>query len=368
LNVETSTTVAELGHYHEFHDTKHRRVNYTALATSRFREYFPAAVTADRSNLMRVSVPATLSVPSSARPPAPKPLYVIPTFGWSEQPEGDWTFRKRSGGGLRVYLDRPWFASGEGELLGAVLWTCAPLEGLRRVPVQVPEVLRPYVSQWGLDPIWDGQSLPAEAVPRREQFLNAVAYRDGVSLDELSGLPIPVSVAGHEVKYDRERQLWYCDILMDPGDAYFPFVRLALARFQPESVPDAHLSRVVLADFIQLLPDRSASVTFDPIDTTVLNLAIVGQTYDAPDSVICTVTVQTQSGGPDGAWVPVGHVTLSAFNDVGARTLWTGPITLPAPRGARPFRLLIEEFETFRTYFTGPGQQRRLVYAEVLNL
>ena len=27
-----------------------------------------------------------------------------------------------SGGGLRVYLVRPWFSSGEGELLGAVLW------------------------------------------------------------------------------------------------------------------------------------------------------------------------------------------------------------------------------------------------------
>jgi hypothetical protein len=41
---------------------------------------------------------------------------------------------------------------------------------------------------------------------------------------------------------------------MDPGNAYFPFVRLALARFQPDSIPDAHLSRVILAEFIQLVP------------------------------------------------------------------------------------------------------------------
>jgi hypothetical protein len=52
---------------------------------------------------------------------------------------------------------------------------------------------------------------------------------------------------------------------MDAGEAYFPFVRLALARYQPQSVPDAHLSRVVLVDFAQLVPNRSASVTFDPI-------------------------------------------------------------------------------------------------------
>ena len=119
-------TIAKVAHAHEFHDTKHRRVTYTAVATTRFREYFPDALTSDIDKITRSSLPVTVSIPSSARPAAPKVLYVLPTFGWEAKAEGAWNFSNRSGGGLRVYLDRPWFSSGEGELLGAVLWQCPP--------------------------------------------------------------------------------------------------------------------------------------------------------------------------------------------------------------------------------------------------
>ena len=60
---------------------------------------------------------------------------------------------------------------------------------------------------------------------------------------------------------DDARDLWYCDIEMDTESAYFPFVRLALARYQPHSIPHAHLSPVVLADTVQTVPDRTLTVT-----------------------------------------------------------------------------------------------------------
>ena len=41
-----------------------------------------------------------------------------------------------------------------------------------------------------------------------------------------------------------------------PGKAYYPFVRLALARFHPISTGKAHLSPAVTADYMQLAPDR----------------------------------------------------------------------------------------------------------------
>jgi len=41
-------------------------------------------------------------------------------------------------------------------------------------------------------------------------------------------------------------------------------------------------------------------------------------------------------------------------------------ITLPAPRGSRPFRLLIEEFESFVQEYREAA--RRLVYADILDL
>ncbi len=365
---DPTTTIAVMAGRHEFHDTKHRNVTYRAVATTRFREYFPDALTADPKNIIRTSQPQTLSILSSARPPAPKVLYVIPAFRWETDPEGTWTFSRRSGGGLRVYLDRPWYASGEGELLGVVLWSCPPPDHAQFQVFEVPELLRSYVTQWGMDPIWDGYPTTSEAVPRQDAFINAAKFGDGLSLDELSQHPnLSFAVAGHSVAYDAARKLWYCDIEMDPGGAYFPFVRLALARYQPESVDDAHLSRVILADFIQLMPGRSASIAVDPLESTNLHLAIDGLTHNGPGQALMTATLQTQPlGGGDLAWVPVSVTPLIPDNSAGLNTLWTADITLPEPRGARPFRLLVEEFEAFPTDFAGKGQQRRLIYADIL--
>ena len=170
---------------HEFHDTKHRNVTYKAVATTRFKEYFPDALTANPDNVTRTSQPVTISVLSSARPAAPKPLYVVPAFGWKTTVEGSWNVSRRSGGALRVYLDRPWFSSGEGELLAAVLYGCAPTPG--SIPgFQIPDFLKGYVTQWGQDPIWSAAGLPTQAMPLPEHFVNAVAIRTELTLDELS--------------------------------------------------------------------------------------------------------------------------------------------------------------------------------------
>ena len=48
------------------------------------------------------------------------------------------------------------------------------------------------------------------------------------------------------------------------GAAYFPFIRLALARYQPVAFHGAHLSNVVLADFMPLVPDRWLERDPDP--------------------------------------------------------------------------------------------------------
>jgi hypothetical protein len=208
-------------------------------------------------------------------------------------------------------------------------------------------------------------------MPLPEHFRNAVAVGTELTLDELSNESfIPFTAVGHKVLYDDQhgRKLWYCDIVMDMGEAYFPFVRLALARYQPQSVPDAHLSRVVLADFAQLMPNRSASVTFDPIDPTSVQLAVNGLTYHGPGTAAMTATLQMQPiGGGDLAWVPVSVIPLAAHTFGGPDTLWTAQITLPAARGSRLFRLLIEEFETFIRDVPG-SQQQRPVYADILNL
>ncbi len=368
---------------HEFHDTRHRNVTYTAVATTRFKEYFPDALTANPDNITRKSQPVTISVLNSARPAAPKPLYVVPAFGWETDTEGAWQVSKRSGGALRVYLDRPWFSSGEGELLAAILLGSAPAPGtvpdiFEQSPLvpgyQILDSLKGYVTQWGQDPIWSAAAPPTQAMPLPQHFLNAVAVGTELTLDELANVSneqfIPLTAVGHQVSYDdaHGRRLWYCDIQMDMGEAYFPFVRLALARYQPQSLPNAHLSRVVLADFMQLAPNRAASITFDPMDPTSVQLAVNGLTYTGPGTATMTATLEMQvPGRADSAWLPVADIPLTAHTFGGPDTLWTGHVVLPAARGSRPFRLVIREFETYTV--DSPGSvQRRLVYADILTL
>jgi hypothetical protein len=208
-------------------------------------------------------------------------------------------------------------------------------------------------------------------MPLPQHFLNAVAIGTELTLDELSNEQfIPFTAVGHQVSYDdaHGRRLWYCDIQMDMGEAYFPFVRLALARYQPQSLPNAHLSRVVLADFIQLAPNRLASITFDPIDPTSVQLAVNGLTYTGPGTATMTATLEMQvPGSRDSAWLPVANIPLTAHTFGGPDTLWTGSVVLPAARGSRPFRLVIRECETYPTDSSG-SEQQRLVYADILNL
>jgi hypothetical protein len=70
----------------------------------------------------------------------------------------------------------------------------------------------------------------------------------------------------------------YCDIEVSMGASYCPFIRLALARYQPISVRGAHLSNVVLADFIHLAPDRWLTVS-PARDPRMRSVSVFGSSY-----------------------------------------------------------------------------------------
>ena len=66
---------------------------------------------------------------------APEPLYVLPTFRWERDDEGNERRHVRRGKAVRVWLARPWFSSGDGEQLGVVLEPGIRLpRGWQRVP------------------------------------------------------------------------------------------------------------------------------------------------------------------------------------------------------------------------------------------
>jgi len=386
---------------HHFNDTRHHRVTYTAVAASRFRDYFtptldPADPESPERDFTRTSQPVVVDVPASARPAAPRVLYVVPTFGWERQTSTNLKRSMRFGGGLRVYLDRPWYSSGDGELLGVVLYD----EGF---PID-REAWKPYVTQWGLDPIWDAARLGD--LPATGNFPLGSAQEFGLSLEE----PTPpgaqgrgrVSVAGHGVEFDGA--LWYCDLTVETfADDYSPFIRLALARYQPHALDDAKLSRVVLADFAQVTPDRSLLVTADPYHPRRLRVAVSGSVplgpapaYPdfpplrhapaKPTQVVVTVQQRDPAIGGDLGWRDAAPGVATVTVETDARfaaekylALWSGSVQLAEAPKRGELRLLIREYEYVSANWAivHPGGEAlppwseapgRLIYAETVEI
>ncbi|MBP6016522.1 MAG: hypothetical protein KA586_07360 [Candidatus Promineofilum sp.] len=387
---------------HVFNDTKRRRITYTAVASSRYREYFPNDAAREADGLppldfTRLSEPVMVDVPASARPLAPSVAYVLPTFGWQRQTESNIKRSVRFGNGLRVYLGRPWFSSGEGELLGVALWSNAngSLTAANR------DKFKAYFTQWGMDPIWKTANLTG--APAVYHFPDSETGDYGVSLEEetarlSAGEPGRVDVAGFPVVYDPERRLWFADLTLNTGNTYAPFVRLALVRYQPHALDDARISRVVLADFVQLTPNRSVLLSVEPGAPRQLRVVVSGVAPQGPPAALrraaplpspaarpthIRVSVQRHDDtiASDLAWHDVEDstavVVTPLFDNVypGQPDLemWAGVVTFgPTPPPGR-YRLLIEEYEYISADYTIANgqiaeQAGRLIFAETVEL
>lgn len=175
-----------------------------------------------------------------------------------------------------------------------------------------------------------------------------------------------------------------------------PFVRLALVRYQPEALPDARISRAVLADYAQLTPDRAVLVHADPLQARTLRVQVSGITPRGPQAVIhhtdvrrppplvpptrFRIQVQARIPGIDSdlAWetVPATVASVEVHREPVAPgtedlALWQGRVQFAEVIAANRYRLLIEEYELISTEAPGPGMvpmpgPGRLVFAETV--
>jgi len=202
---------------------------------------------------------------------------------------------------------------------------------------------------------------------QKAHFENAKQIRDGLALDENSQ---SVSVAGYEPAFDSGRQLWRADVRIDTGDTYWPFVRLALARFQPQSLDGAHLSRVFRSDFIQLPPTRHTKIA---VSATAVHVAVKGPVCFDSEAIRTVGDALPALGGSPGsnglseieavierrdptddsanelAWKPIDATRVLFFQNPAAPGKWEGDMTLSEALAPGLFRLTVKEFEWFRT-------------------
>ncbi len=350
---------------HDLGDTRHHRITYTASALSRFVEFYVASLTEDPQNTTLRSEPVTLDIPATAPPAIPDIAFVLPTFADSDMgtnAAGEQT-RRRSGSGLRLYMNRGWFSSGDGEQLALVLSTTAA--GSADLPV----------CEWGENPLHEAAPLPG---PLRLQHVWSGADRiDRFMLDEQ-----PVALAIHDVAFSEEHGLPFVDIEFLAQRAFMPMVRLAVARFQKHAIDGCHLSAIAQADFVPLAPGRALTVRQSGIGTW--GLVLRGFSFQErhrltrlPTTVVMAHIECMPIAQPDdpAAWRAASEpVQLSADAIEPWHFQWGGRVEIAdtdlLTRHWRR-RLVIQEFEPFASAAGDDlpvAERSRLVYAQTVPL
>jgi hypothetical protein len=383
----------------QFGDTKHRWVDYKLVAASRYREYFDKILA---SNPVLESTRESewlekVNIPSSARPKAPEIDYIIPTFEWRKTQSGDAIRHQRVGGGIRIFLKRPWFSSGDDEMLAVILPDNNTTSSIARLAMR-PVGYSDLYTNWGIDPLLYSIQ-PAAYSPFPSDFrMNPVIDED---LEYPGHANARAKAVAYPVHFDEDRQTWFCDMGINPGSMYFPFIKLILARYQPYSVrknnEDVCLSSIVTANFTQLMPERQTTVRFKRDDiNSKFTVTVEGAIYNErlaeygnynflrisfQDNEIAQPIYGTVSDGTnDKDLTDEGvEVQISARNIKNNWYSINKEFRLPRSYKTAPFQIIIEEYERgpskmsnlddfYRNRLEQSEETDRLIYADVFSV
>jgi hypothetical protein len=255
------------------------------------------------------------------------------------------------------------------------------------------------VSLWGRDPAYTGPTITAGTVPPLvdptqlllgsvsdqpvERAARPVATVRGVALADVPETP-PAVVLGYQPEFHPARDHWFADIAMDDGPALWPFVRLALARYQPSSIDGCSLSPLGLTSWVQPLPTRTTTVNRpdeNRVRVTVSGVvallraprvvgAVAGDDLDADtpmgqaariDALLAGTRIvmarleRLPEGGSDLQWETVTYRRLPVVGsgtEFTMRVTWSGDLRLPEPLELRTpgsstssWRVVVEEQE-----------------------
>lgn len=382
----------------ELDTTAHVGLRLRAIATSRFAEFFPpeygpAAATKDaperESRLTAVSDEVVVEVPNTRRPPAPTVVEALPLVVRRREAG----VLRREGGWLRIWLARPWFITGWDELPAVLAAPDGqpprPGHGYEVSTLVAPDPARGVPLFNGITPHALG-GFPGAWVD--------VHLIETEASDHDSGRTVALS--DRPIDWDPDRGAWFVDLRVDVPDLYFPFVRIAIARDQPQSirgdmqVDEFRVSPVVTLDPIQMLPDRELR---HAVTDNGVRLDLTGRSYDttfmpvnrgtpeqpdwqmeplpggAPSAARVIAQRRVRSGGDELlAWEDIFEQSMAQAPDAPVGTL-VARRTLPFDPTEPPgeFRLVVleEDFAHGPQIFQHPeGTRARVTFAEVVPL
>jgi hypothetical protein len=298
---------------HKFPDTRRHTVKYTAVATSRYAEFFNHYVknsAGEEEPVPGMQVPASdpylreadfqrrsaaleVVIPNRAEPPSFQIEYVIPKSMIQEtySSKGDVVSNEETRE-LRVYVRRPAWASGEGEMLGVLVAPFSPGAGVNpNDPGFADELGGDAVSELAEDPlnlsepIVDANltKLTVSFFPEPDEPARTVVRQALVAgLRLADSQSRTATVLGYRLQEIKGEDLLYADVRIAATDRAAPFLRLALVRYQPVSCTGAHVSNRAVMAYVRPSTDRSITVRFEKVDSGFflakrkLNIKVVG--------------------------------------------------------------------------------------------
>src|SRR5262249_44940151 len=132
-----------------------------------------------------------------------------------------------------------------------------------------------------------------------------------------------------------------------------PFVRLAVARYQPYALKGMKLSDITLVDYLQLSDDRELVITRDTKDDRKLHIALYGITHDATQSIAparlsCWLEERcAEQLDGKASWI-AGSATVSWQRTIReGRACWYTSIQAATPLSCGKYRLSVLEEESY---------------------
>ena len=341
-----------------FLDTRAHKITYKLVATTNFREYYPGAEKPkadDEHFQLNGNDPVNLTVLSSVRPPAPSIAYVLPAFAWANTYDRE---KKIWHAGrtvvLRVYLKRPFLVSGDRETLGVVLAD-------NRSGVDPAQ--QNFVSRWGADPAREITTPIQQNELAEDNLCEQGAAVETCMLTEGD----PARVKPCAIQYSCERKLWYSDIPINTKHSNAPFVRLALVRWQPDSLSGASESRcsqVAFADFMQISPDRWVSVQKNAKSKYEITISGAFASKNTIPPFTLTLQKRWYALGSDTGWRPVSCPTNFHYtgpSDDNGVSNWSTELCTPPSFQVSRYRIFLAEEEF-------PGQAARKSFSIFIEL
>jgi hypothetical protein len=405
---------------HTFPDGKARKLRLSLRAISRFATDFETAPRwkakdTDANPVVRLrqplhpleqsvrstddAVPVTglreidVWLPASQSPAKCAALAPVPVFQHVQGREGAERYVKRRAG-ARIYLERRWYSSGEGERLGILLEpeTAQPSGTFDFHTDDEFGPLGPYVSRWGGDPIRRDNAPLRLPLRAKDIQLFDDACKDLANLVPTSVL-VPVQaqlptkpgeinapppervffdakILTFEPRFDVDREQWFVDLGLSETDTPNLFVRLGLVRYQENAISKELQVSEPVTVWTQLLPERTLSVKcFSSADqisfcATVSGRAHVGMQIPAAEP-------SWNLTGFDAAKLTLHLPTIKfrAVHESGAgglmRRIELANVTMPPADGdTRPHLSRSHLFRLPRAQIEALGPGRIYVYAE----